>query len=187
MKTYNLSKGKENTHKRLYSKIKQSSKKPNNKTIPKIKKNKIGLKNINFIVNNNISIGRSINNNYTIGNNYNISEKIENINSSLIAELNGLKKEKSDHIKKINKMINVKTLSGFQKLNMTKKIQENNSLFASKKTSKISKPMNMKNINHSNIFLNSSLNLNRKLHYKTLKEREEEKESKTMKTEINYS
>ena len=100
--------------------------------------------------------------------------------------MNVLKKEKSDHIKKINKMINVKTLSGFQKLNMTKKIQENNSLFASKKTSKISKPMNMKNINHSNIFLNSSLNLNRKLHYKTLKEREEEKESKTMKTEINY-
>ena len=186
LKTCDLSKGKENTHKRLYSKIKQSSKKPNNKTIPKIKKNKIGLKNINFIVNNNISIGRSINNNYSIGNNYNISEKIENINSSLITELKGLKKEKTYHIKKTNKMINVKTLSGFKKLNMTNKIQENNSLFASKKTSKISKPLDMKNINHSNIFLNSSLNLNRKLHYKTLKEREEEKESKTMKTEINY-
>ena len=174
LKTKDLSKGKENTHKRLYSQIKLSSGKPSNKSVPKIqeKKNfKLGLKKINLIVNNNISIGGNINNtNDSVENNYIFSENKENNkknNIYLNPQLKITKKE-GNYKSKIFKIIsNVRPLS---RLNSIDKTEKN-----SKKISGIRNSIDLNNINYLNNTLDDSLKLNRKRYYKTLKEREQEK------------
>ena len=181
LKTKDLSKGKENTHKRLYSQIKLSSGKPSNKSVPKIqeKKNfKLGLKKINLIVNNNISIGGNINNtNDSVENNYIFTENKKNNkknNIYLNPQLKITKKE-GNYKSKIFKIIsNVRPLSRLNSIDKTEKNSKKISCDKSKKISGIRNSIDLNNINYLNNTLDDSLKSNKKRYYKTLKEREQE-------------
>ncbi len=185
LRTNDLSKGKENTHKRLYSQIKNSKEKVKNKKIPKVKRNnifKLKLNNINLIVNNNITIGRNINKNYAIRNNYINTQKNENDKKSNIFFNNVLiktNKEKNNNRNELNKFIrkrNLKPLLGLKKINRAKRSSECISYFNTEQNYSIHNSIFFKNTHYQSMLSKKSLNLNIKRFYKTLKEREEDKE-----------
>ena len=184
LKASDLSKGKENIHKRLYGLIKNSGEKAKIKPISKTITDKVlkfGLKNINLFVDNSITIGENINNNYYIGNNYINTEKNENNikkNISFNTESKEAKKEKTYKIKKFENARNMKPLSASKTKNRTENNIENNICFTPKKMSRILNSIDINNINNSKSISNYSINESRKCRYKTLKEREEEKEVK---------
>ena len=184
LRNYDLSKGKLNTHKRLYTQIKNSRENSKNKSNPKINKPKIfklNLKNINLFVNNNISIDKSFKNNYTIENNYiNTYKRNNNKKNNITINPESLKARTEQNIKrnKIRIIKNVKPLSGFKKINKVSKISENHNYSNHGKTFKFLRPITFKNYNYSSIISNCTLNLNKNCHYKTLKERESEEKKK---------
>ena len=185
LRTDDLSIGKENTHKRLYSQIKNSKEKVKSKQIPKIKRNnifKIKLKNINLIVNNKITIGGNIISNYSIENNYINTQTNENIKKNNIFFNNVLtktNKEKNNDRNKLNDFIkkrNVKPFLGMKKINRAKRRSECISYFNTEPKYRIQNSIFLKNNHYHSLLSKKSLNLNIKRYYKTLKEREEVEE-----------
>jgi len=185
LRTDDLSIGKENTHKRLYSQIKNSKEKVKSKQIPKIKRNnifKIKLKNINLIVNNKITIGGNIISNYSIENNYISTQTNENIKKNNIFFNNVLtktNKEKNNDRNKLNDFIkkrNVKPFLGMKKINRAKRRSECISYFNTEPKYRIQNSIFLKNNHYHSLLSKKSLNLNIKRYYKTLKEREEVEE-----------
>ena len=179
LKTDSLSKGKENTHKRLYSLIKNSSEKIKSKLTPKIKKHnifKLDLKNINLIVNNSISIDSNNNLNYSIGNNYINTPTSENIRNNNISSNNILIETNKEKNNNRNEFIKTKNVKPSKKIRLRN--SENNSYFNTEKNDITQNSPAYKNVNHQSLILKNFLNINKKRYYKTLQEREEIKRKK---------
>jgi len=186
METDTSSKGKENTHRRLYKLVKDSIERAKSQDLPKIRNNnffKFDLKNINIILNNINSIGKNINNKNSNKNRiiHNISEEInikDNINFNKKFFEKRLKKD--EKINKIDKLLhtnlpkrsrvilNDRFLLGAPSINI------NN--FGRDKRFNISSLSDFKKCSFLNNVPDISLNYDRKCYYKTLQERKEEKD-----------
>ena len=190
METDTSSKGKENTHKRLYKLVKDSIERAKSQESPKIRNNnffKFDLKNINIILNNINSIGKNSNNKNAYKNKNNLNKKINNIfsnnravikNTTKINSMNKIEKKfLTDPLEKHKVIIKNRILTGFPNININ---------------SHRDKRFNFSDLNEikKSGFLNSIANMSidseRKSCYKPLREREKEKIKDKAKITKNY-
>ena len=180
------SRGKENTHRRLYFLIKNSIERSKSQESPQMKnKNyiKLNMKNINIILNNIESIDNKINK-INSKKKINIKSK-ENknnskINNAYINEFIHKKVAKTSNINKHKKILLIKPPERNKKISkeiINKNNTDNNINSSSLKKNKITILNNFsKEVRYSNNNIYSKIKSKRKGYYKTLEEREKEKE-----------
>ena len=182
METDTSSKGKENTHKRLYKLVKDSIEKAKSQELPKIRnKNffQFDLKNINIILNNINSIGKKSNNKNSNKNKNSLNNEINKINNIfsnnlLVAKnmtktnsINNIEKNfYTNPLKKHKMMIKNRILTDFSNTNINSHRD---------KRFKFSNLNDIKKSGFLNSIPNMSINSEKKCYYKPLREREKEK------------
>ena len=187
MENISSSRGKSNTHKRLYFLIKNSIERSKSQESPKIKTSnylKLNLKNINIILNNINAISNKISiknskKKINIKNKGNENNKKTNI--PFINKFQNKKAEKSDKITKYRKILitkpvkeNKKNSKGIINMNNT----DNNIISSTIQKIRIPKLDDvLTKVDYSKNKIDGKINL-KKGCYKTLEEREKEKENK---------
>ena len=184
---FSSNRGKENTHKRLYSLIKSSIERSKSQESPKRKNNnyiKLNMKNINIILNNIEAIDKKVNKKNSkkkinIKNKENENNK-KNNNSFNINEFLHKKVGKTSRMNKTKKILLLKHPATYKTisqeiLNMNNAENSTNCLTL-KKTRNPMLDNFFKKVHYSNNNTFSKINLKRKGYYKTLEEREKEKE-----------
>ena len=193
-KTDSILGGMENTHKRLYKKIKDSIEKAKSQDLPKIRnKNffKFDLKNINIILNNINSTGEN-NNNQNIKKNSDTNAKLKekNIFSIMNNSINKSQQREPYSKKNIVYINRLKILKKIPRSGYDKNSTDNNVYMNIRKKFRNFNLNAYKIVNDANKSLDFNFHTERKGHYKTLEEREQLKKSNKIKTilnKINYN
>ena len=188
-KTDSILGGMENTHKRLYKKIKDSIEKAKSQDLPKIRnKNffKFDLKNINIILNNINSTGEN-NNNQNIKKNSdtNTKKKKKNIFSIMNNSINKSQQREPYSKKNIVYINRLKILKKIPRSGYDKNSTDNNVYMNIRKKFRNFNLNAYKIVHDANKSLDFNFHTERKGHYKTLEEREQVKKSNKIKTILN--
>ena len=179
------SRGKENTHKRLYSLIKKSIDRANSQESSKIKNSnyiKLNMNNINIILNSVGEIDKKINKKNSKKKINIKNQENKNYNSFNINEFIHKKVGKTHKINKRKKILLPKPPEAYKTisqeiLNMNNTENSINSLTLKKFRNPISDDF-LKKVHYSKNNIYSKINSKRQGYYKTLGEREKEKEEK---------